>query len=619
MKKIFYTFLVTLLFSVSAYADSINLEPNNTLDSAHKLTNNSYIYSSLDNSNDVDYFFFNVDGKVNSNITLDSPIDTDYDIALYNEKYEILSKSSSSNNIQDKISTELTTGKYYIKVYSSFKHFSNKDYILYLSVEDIYGYNFKKNSYDESTKINTSQDTAITINKDQTIRSSLINFNQSNYYKFYLDNYTDILITFTSPLDRNYSVILFNNRGTQIEQLKNNIIKIDKLEPGNYFLKVFSPNLKYSTELYTLNFNKLPQNKSINEKLPSPLLIYSGIFDPEYTTDDFKKIISTTNNSEFILTDNDTGYNFYFDNNNTEHDIVKMSDINNLTIDKIDTDGMLNEIIKDYTNFYGFKVYNLNKYSEKIVKTINTILDVDSNSKLWISLPHVSFHSLTNKNIDIFKLILLKNLKAKLDSINPDIWENNIQGYYYSGEDIISYYTFFNPENPVNFENPKVETMSSLSNTIHKDYNKKFIWIPYFTQKNDLYKYNQFLLTRIGFIANQTNIFDYIYIQPGAYFNPGRDVNKLDIVKDCIQHNVVFDYDKNIIGGSKISNTKIGFEFEVDKNYSLPEKSKIVKEYITKFSNIDTPFAIYSGNRDELIDFTINQVKVFYENSNKKE
>jgi hypothetical protein len=196
------------------------------------------------------------------------------------------------------------------------------------------------------------------------------------------------------------------------------------------------------------------------------------------------------------------------------------------------------------------------------------------------------------------------------DKLSPTIWENNVSGFYYATEAIVQWYTDFDRTNTVDFGTPVVNNMKYLSDILHP-MGKKFLWIPYYRSDS-----NHVDDVRIGYVGNRSNIFDYIIIQPSYYFSEEL-TSGVNSVLNCVKLNTVVNANGEIIGGTKISNTVISAELEVDSNVTGAGYYNRYQVYVNAFYPYrkSSPFLFYAGDRNStMTDSVYNKIKYFYSN-----
>ncbi|HOV28016.1 MAG TPA: hypothetical protein PK566_16880 [Pseudobacteroides sp.] len=661
MKKV--VLILLLMISViamgsqaSAAEPLFDYEPNDSPDTAYEVYNNSEVISTISTKSDVDYYKFYVRGTAEIVISLTSPKGLDYDIKLYNENYKEIAGSKQPMGETDTIyKNSLSAGTYSIKVYSFKKTYSDSPYNLSIKINDS---NIPDKPYagiSEANNVNTTMANALEVNKNTSFRARVSAMNESRYYKFTLENVSDVDISMIPPKGTDLDIKLYNWYGLEVGSSTNKdgseSIREKRLYPGTYYLKVYGHNYAFSSDTFEIYIkseksplkpnNSESGNKEIvddssvvkeaapisqtSKSAPKALLLYVGLDLPHFTTPDIKKMLidDPINTKEFIILDNGAQYNTYLDSNGELVDIVTPEKIDALTKDKVDSTGLLDSIKQDYKNLYNKLNRNrsLNFFANDVFDLALKLIRVDPEVKITIAIPGTEFHALSEEFIEPVKEILIRKLKERFDEVNPDYWKNNIRGYYFSTEGVPYYYTWFNPNKTIDFGNPIVKTMISFSNEIHQVFNKEFIWIPYYgsSLKKDYY-YNKDQAVRIGYIANRTNIFDYVIVQPSYYFKADHK-NNISLVQNSSKSNMVLDINNDIVGGIKTSKTLIGAEMEIDSRYNTMSgytyngyKNRY-SEYVKAFSALDkeTPIAFYAGNKDEIFTDEVYQaIKSFF-------
>lgn len=628
---------------------AFDYEPNNSPDYAFAINDDSTIMSTISYSGDVDYYKFYVNGAVDTNISLKSPQGLDYDIKLYDAEYNEIASSELPAGNTDVIKKSIATGTYFIKVYCFSHNYSTSTYILSMKTTDVKGNN--KTGYKgipERDVKNTTLANALEVNNNTSFRAKVDSLNESRYYKIVLNNPYDLDISMTPPKDADLDIKLYNFSGLEVGSSTNisgaERISKSNLLPGAYYLKVYGNYTEFSSNTYKVEIKSsrtgLNQNETLtgethdnnantHDPLPQALLLYVGPGLPKYADGDIKKMLvdDPINTKEFVITENGPQYNTYLNNQGSLTDILTPEKINALTIDKIDSTGILNSVKSDYLNFYKNidRKNSLDYFSDEAVDLALRLIKTDPSVKIYIAIPGVSFHALADEYIEPVKEKLIKGSKEKLDKVNPNYWQKNIEGFYFSTEGIPYYYSWFKPDKTIDFNNPVVKTMNSFSNEIHQVYNKKFVWIPYYGGSLNMEEYyNKDSFVRVGYIANRTDIFDYVILQPTYYFYS--DFKNIPFIKASIENNAVLDNEQSIIGGIKSSNTIIGAEMEIDKNYApVAGKESFAKaygeryrEYVNAFKEAGKkcPIAFYAGSRDDLFNEAVyNAVKSFFKKS----
>jgi hypothetical protein len=539
----------------------------------------------------------------------------------------------------------LATGMYFIKVYCFNKKPSDLPYTLSTKITDIAGTNIPSRAgISEANKKNTTMGNALEIAANACFKAKISKYNENRYFKFNINEISDVDISMTPPKGADFDIKVYNFSGLEVGRSTNKegSEKISKtLLPGTYFLKVYGYGYASSSNTYEVTVKSIKADTAANidnngsnndnsdsssqtlTAAPRALLLYIGQDLSAFTDEDLKKLLidDPINTKDFIITDNGPQYNTYFNKEGNLVDIVTPEIINAMTIDMIDSTGKLDQIKADYLGFYKMasRSNSLDYFASQAADLATRLIKTDPKVKLTIAIPTIKMLALSDFYIEPVKEKIIEGIKTRLDLVDPNYWKENIKGFYYSTEEIPYYYTWFKPDKTINFDNPVVKTMLSFSNEIHQVYNKEFMWIPYYGNGlgvDNYYNKEQFV--RIGYIANRTNIFDYIFIQPSYYFNSKSE--NIPYVKASSELNAVVDKNYEIVSGIKSSKTLIGPEMEIDINYDVTAVKDTASrdrynQYVKAFSSVksNTPVAFYAGPREDIFDDAIyNEVKRFF-------
>lgn len=312
------------------------------------------------------------------------------------------------------------------------------------------------------------------------------------------------------------------------------------------------------------------------------------------TDEELQKLLSASN--EILLIPIAT-FNRYRDENGNEKQVLDEHTLDSLTPDMVADPNMLEAIKSEYApriETYLRANFHMDDYVEDAVAYARRLVKLDPTVKLWFSAPlEGCLHALTHLFADAW-VYGIHRVKEVLES---EIWENNVQGIYVSLEDIVTaYYTKFDPSCPEeDFHSPMVYSMRRVSNVAHS-YGKECLWIPYYHGAACSH-------TTLGHVANRTNIFDTVIIQPSYFFRAER-TPELGIVAECVRQQQVIDTDGSVIGGEKTSGTVIGFEMEIDHQFFDKEDykeryygyEKAFGEFVGKY-----PTAYYAGCPDTAV------------------
>lgn len=118
------------------------------------------------------------------------------------------------------------------------------------------------------------------------------------------------------------------------------------------------------------------------------------------------------------------------------------------------------------------------------------------------------------------------------------------------------------------------------------------MWCPY-------YGYNYYeatIIKDIGYVANTTNIFNVVLIQPAHYFQGNLTAN-LNGVRESIRKGYVCWRD-GVTVVTKTSSTQIGCQMEVDSQYFTNPSvyQSRYQDYLNYFNNITNPIPGFNKN-----------------------
>ena len=341
-----------------------------------------------------------------------------------------------------------------------------------------------------------------------------------------------------------------------------------------------------------------------SSEMPNALLLYVGtnsnhFWDPypAFSNNDLDKILDAT--QEFVIINSNATYNYY-QKNGTTTQIVSNSSINAIQSSDIQFPNTLANIKEDYLGLLSsagsYPSVTLDKSVSAQVELAKQIISREPNATIWFSFPTVTFQACAQHYKEPFTY-MFNQIKSQ---IGTTAWNKNVRGFYWGTEAVTSYYTKFDEGAPGNYYNNRmIQLMADIGNLVHNN-NKQFMWIPYNTKDTETSSLYTFI--RAGYVANKTNIFDYVTIQPGYYQN---------YVKKSAQDNKFYNNSGGVVGGTKTSSTKIGAEMEIDSKIAGGSNwqgyNDRYYEYTVRFKPLrgSTPFTFYAGDRDSLMNSTV--------------
>lgn len=265
-------------------------------------------------------------------------------------------------------------------------------------------------------------------------------------------------------------------------------------------------------------------------------------------------------------------------------------------------------LASEIETYNGKNAFTLTGYVNQLVAVANGLISKSSNVKLWFGLPRFlpSAQPVAVGYAYYYEYFIIKAIQERVPN-------KNIMGYYFGQEDINYYYTPFNANlSSSYFGNPVVQCMSMIRTYINQNYpGKQFMWIPYF--HNEVASQTLTNITddglRIGYIANQTNIFDYVILQPSA-FNNSNNNYRLTQVKNCIAHNppAVVNKNNSVVGSLAGTHAEVGFEMEIEAAYATGTQYQLYVSTFTPYKNGTQPIAFYAGPQEDIIfNKSVNQ------------
>jgi len=243
------------------------------------------------------------------------------------------------------------------------------------------------------------------------------------------------------------------------------------------------------------------------------------------------------------------------------------------------------------------------KLAPFMINVINQLVSRKATSKIWIGTPGISSLNYTIASSSLEPIY--KYLSYVRDQVGSATWSKNIGGVYMNQEAVYGSMNY----NDI-FENSCVKLMRDLSDRVHNSLKTKFLWIPYYgygTNAADIIK-------KIGYVANKTDIFDYVVIQPHYYFDETVPKNLTGVQYSVRKQSVCYRDGNAVV--NKTSNTVIGPEMELSwkvvppNNY--PDCVNRYNEYVSSFSEFknEKPIIFYWDGTVQ--NALINRINPFF-------
>ena len=239
-----------------------------------------------------------------------------------------------------------------------------------------------------------------------------------------------------------------------------------------------------------------------------------------------------------------------------------------------------------------------------VINVINKLIAKNSAVQIWIGTPGIDSG---NCGIESTSLDPFYNYITYVQAqIGTTKWSNNIKGVYMNEEAVYG---------TVNYSdlmaNATIKLMNDLSYRVRTTSSKKFLWIPYYGYGADAAT----TIKNIGYVADQSTIFDYAIIQPHYYFDSTVQAN-LNGVYYSVTDNKVDYRDGVAVITTKGSSTIIGVEMEFDWQIVNPNNYAqyvgYYNEYVTKYTSLlgSHAFSFYWGGN---VQYAVSdRINAFY-------
>ena len=230
-------------------------------------------------------------------------------------------------------------------------------------------------------------------------------------------------------------------------------------------------------------------------------------------------------------------------------------------------------------------------------------------SEMYVGLPLLHDNIATINDADSFYshyVDFMREVKDTIiDRLGQDYWDQDFAGFYFRTEAVYPIQEKISSTNPTS--NPMVKLMNDLSYRIRNTYERQFLWCPYYGHGSNMDN----IIHNLGVVANRTNIFDAICIQPAYYYAGSAYRNNLDLVFESANSNEVVDADGDPVSGGRRSSATaaIGVNMEADNNFNTTKATQF-NAYVDTFSPLigEAPIVFYANatenlvNNEELLD-----------------
>ena len=236
----------------------------------------------------------------------------------------------------------------------------------------------------------------------------------------------------------------------------------------------------------------------------------------------------------------------------------------------------------DYRGYYADATH-LNDLSN-LMATLTTQIKNWTNQKVWIGTPRIPKPTTTIKKAAYQTHAQSINsycsgMKSKIDGWmgSTSGFNNYVNGFYLNHEhimtdinniqdtrDALGYQINWNPAcSEADLRaHPEIEMMALVSSHVKNQMGKQLMWSPYFGTGPT----NAETIKSVGYVANRTNIFNYVFIQPVYYFIPANTTfENFQALRYSMKYQAVYNRSLSVVA-PKNSSTIIGVQMEVDPN-----------------------------------------------------
>ncbi len=358
------------------------------------------------------------------------------------------------------------------------------------------------------------------------------------------------------------------------------------------------------------------RSKPVDLEHVMPLLMYVGCGDdsgkasqPKFSDEQLQQLTDAGINEYVLLTTFMPTYYCDIDENGNAvgepQRLCTKEDIYTLTMEDLGVDSEYQlqlkqeQVIRDTYVTPSDNKSTINQQIDYEIELAKRILAINPNAKFWFSLPHTKMIEGATFYAEHYMDIIYPKIKI---AFSEEEFDKNVGGLYWSTEDAGG--TVFDTENQVDFGNPIVKAAKYCSDILHEE-DKTLMWIPYTTMGQQY--------DRIGFISNLTDVFDYVYLQPGYLWHEEKEPF-VNYIKNSVEAGAVLSTSGTIYGGEKKSSTVIGVEIELDNKVVIGKEAenhmRRYNAYVDNFSQFksDKLIAIYSSNSTNMFTDTVTNL-----------
>ncbi len=283
----------------------------------------------------------------------------------------------------------------------------------------------------------------------------------------------------------------------------------------------------------------------------------------------------------------------------------------------------------------------LTVYMDQLVALAKRVIELTGKT-IWFGFPRPTAPT---KTITISEyshyadqyLEIARILHERLDAVGSNYYYNYVQGFYMNDEHVrrrnFGTGTGTDDPNGVNVDvnnllsHPQIFMYDKVSKGLITAAHgwKKLLWSPYMGRGGN---YDTTMID-IAYIANTTDIFNTVLLQPGYYFHGDADIQKnLAVIRNSLNRQEVRrrtnsgNTDTRVV--AKKSSTIIGCQMEIDELYFKPSAQRTgyqnrYAEYVTAYSgskvtsSANHVFSFYCDKKNPYWSETQDKVNAFFD------
>lgn len=284
----------------------------------------------------------------------------------------------------------------------------------------------------------------------------------------------------------------------------------------------------------------------------------------------------------------------------------------------------------------------LNEYLDEMTTLARRVIALTGKT-IWLGFPAppTPTSTITIAEYDHYAdqyLNIAQLVKERMDAGNTNYYYTYVQGFYMNDEHVrrknFTYGTDTDDKYGVNtdvnnlLQHPQIFMYNKVSQGLMSSTHgwKKLLWCPFAGRGAN---YDTTMID-IAYIANTTDIFDTVLIQPSHYFHGHEDPNifkNLDLVKNSMNRQEVLrrtaDGRTDVRVVAKTSSTIIGCQMEIDERYfnpALEDPKNTQSGYISRYADYISTFSgsNITSSKNRVFSYYCDKKNTYWEKTQDK-